>query len=137
MIIWYFFVLLNAFYGGALTMFFTSVASIPFENVRDVMRAYPEWNLLMLKGNEVNYVYQALNGDPDYAPFWERTKTRPDSSVVADIAQGVERLREGQFVLHVAIGNMKVRNVANFNLYNTKICCRISSTPGPISLIGS
>ena len=47
---WYFFVLLNAFYGGALTMFFTSEMTIPFESIQDVMRAYPDWNLLMLDG---------------------------------------------------------------------------------------
>ena len=44
--VWYFFVLLNAYYGGALTMFFTSKARIPFVNIRDVMEAYPDWKLL-------------------------------------------------------------------------------------------
>jgi hypothetical protein len=29
--LWYFFVLLNAYYGGAMTMFFTSTISNPFE----------------------------------------------------------------------------------------------------------
>jgi hypothetical protein len=43
-----FFVLLNAFYGGALTMFFTSEITIPFNNIYEVMRAYPSWNLRML-----------------------------------------------------------------------------------------
>ncbi len=47
---WYFFVLLNAFYGGALTMFFTSKVSIPFDTVRDVMRAYPSWRLIVQDG---------------------------------------------------------------------------------------
>ncbi len=48
---WYFFVLLNTFYGGALTMFFTNEVSIPFEDIKDVMRAYDEWNLIMMAGN--------------------------------------------------------------------------------------
>ena len=38
---WYFFVLLNAFYGGALTMFFASEAALPFDNIRGVIQAYP------------------------------------------------------------------------------------------------
>lgn len=38
---WYFFVLLNAFYGGALTMFFASEAALPFDSIRGVMREYP------------------------------------------------------------------------------------------------
>ena len=47
---WFFFVLLNAFYGGALTMFFSSEITIPFEEARDVIKAYPTWNFLMLSG---------------------------------------------------------------------------------------
>ena len=33
---WMFFVFLNAYYGGALTMFFTSPTIIPFQTERDV-----------------------------------------------------------------------------------------------------
>ena len=47
---WFFFVLLNAFYGGALTMFFSSEITIPFENMKDVIRAYPDWNLIYMTG---------------------------------------------------------------------------------------
>jgi hypothetical protein len=38
---WYFFVLLNAFYGGALTMFFATEAALPFQSIREVMKEYP------------------------------------------------------------------------------------------------
>jgi hypothetical protein len=44
--------LLNAFYGGAMTMFFTSTISIPFEGIVDVMRDYPTWKLMFYKGTE-------------------------------------------------------------------------------------
>ncbi len=33
---WIFFTLLNAYYGGALTMFFTSEVTLPFDNAREV-----------------------------------------------------------------------------------------------------
>ena len=53
---WYFFVLLNAFYSGAMTMFFTSETTLLFETERDVIKAYPDWNLMLLKGNEFLFI---------------------------------------------------------------------------------
>ena len=55
---WTFFVLLNAYYGGALTMFFTSEVSIPFTNIYDVMKSYPTWKLKMRAGEEVRFQYK-------------------------------------------------------------------------------
>ena len=46
-----FFVLLNAYYGGAMTMFFSSEISVPFTNILEVINAYPTWNLKMLVSN--------------------------------------------------------------------------------------
>ncbi len=44
-----FFVLINAFYGGAMTMFFTSEIKVPFEGIRDVMRD-DSWVLIVQHG---------------------------------------------------------------------------------------
>ena len=49
---WCLFVLINAFYGGALTMFFISETTVPFESLRDALRAFPDWNLVYQEGNE-------------------------------------------------------------------------------------
>ena len=57
---WTFFVLLNAYYGGALTMFFTSEVSIPFTNIYDVMKSYPTWKLKMRAGEEVRFQYKGF-----------------------------------------------------------------------------
>ena len=57
---WFFFVLLNAFYGGALTMFFSSEIRVPFNTIEDVMKAFPTWKLLMMNGNDVFFQYKAL-----------------------------------------------------------------------------
>ncbi len=46
----FFFVLVNAFYGGALTMFFTSQPAPPFESIRQAMAAYPDYKLMFIKG---------------------------------------------------------------------------------------
>ena len=35
---WIFFLVVNAYYAGALTMFFTSSPSIPFETLRQVIK---------------------------------------------------------------------------------------------------
>lgn len=57
---WMFFVLINAFYGGALTMFFTSEPTLPFSTVEEVMKLYPSFKLLMMNGNDVHFQYKAL-----------------------------------------------------------------------------
>ncbi len=66
--VWYFFVLLNAYYGGALTMFFTSTITIPFESVFDVLRAHPNWKMIYQSGEEAFFTLQAQH-DPDYARY--------------------------------------------------------------------
>ena len=68
-VIWMFFVLINAFYGGALTMFFTSEQTIPFNSIEDVMRAYPDWKLKMMTGNDVHFQYKALQGRKNCGNF--------------------------------------------------------------------
>ncbi len=47
---WTFFVLINAYYGGALTMFFASEISLPFQTLRDVIREVPDWTLVYIEG---------------------------------------------------------------------------------------
>ena len=38
---WYYFLVIQSFYGGALTMFFANEPSMPFSSVKDVINAYP------------------------------------------------------------------------------------------------
>ncbi len=47
---WLAFVVINAYFGGALTMFFTSEITLPFESLRDVLQRSPDWTLLSLDG---------------------------------------------------------------------------------------
>ena len=53
--LWFFFVLIHAYYGGALTMFFANEIIPPFKNLRDVLQAFPEWNLVFTSGLEVYF----------------------------------------------------------------------------------
>ena len=59
---WLFFVLLEIYFSGTLTMFFTSEAPFPFETVEDVMRAYPKWKLKYEKGTEYHIIKEVVNG---------------------------------------------------------------------------
>ena len=40
---WLLFVVVNAVYSGALTMFFTSDMSLPFESFTEGMGKFPDW----------------------------------------------------------------------------------------------
>ena len=56
---WMFFVMLEIFYGGALTMFFTTEVRIEFESTEDVLRAYPDWKILIKAGTEMDWIVKA------------------------------------------------------------------------------
>ena len=51
--LWFFFVLINAYYGGALTMFFANEIDPPFKNLREVLQAFPRWNLIFPSSMEI------------------------------------------------------------------------------------
>ena len=57
---WISFVLINAYFGGALTMFFSSDVSLPFDTLREVLQKVPDWKLLSLKGMDATYEIPAL-----------------------------------------------------------------------------
>ena len=52
---WFFFVLINAYYGGALTMFFVSEITLPFNTIRDALKAFPSWNFMYQAGNDAYF----------------------------------------------------------------------------------
>ena len=72
---WFFFTLINAFYSGALTMFFTMDFQLPFETMTEVLEAYPNWKLRVLNGNEVIFYNLALHRGKLYQEFFERVQT--------------------------------------------------------------
>ena len=96
-----FFILLNAYYGGAMTMFFANDITLPFEKIRDVMRTYPEWKLLMMQGTEISYVPYVDMGDPDYVAFMDRVTSNPEDLTFDTMEEGITRLRNGHTVIYV------------------------------------
>ncbi len=59
--IWLMFVVLNAYYGGALTMFFSTAPSIPFDNLHDVIRLHPNWKLFIAEDDWTYLLSQAVS----------------------------------------------------------------------------
>ena len=68
-IIWTFFLLLNVFYGGALTMFFTIKSAPPFTTVQQGL-GNSEWKMIMVHGTEIWIQPRAEGNNPD--PVFER-----------------------------------------------------------------
>ena len=48
---WIFFLLVHAFYSGALTMFFSVSSVVPFQTIEDGVQNHPGWNLFTLHMN--------------------------------------------------------------------------------------
>jgi hypothetical protein len=109
-------------------MFFVGEVSIPFNTINDVIRAYPDWNLmyqdgeppmmtmniimkcsinLMIAGNEINFLNQAQAGDQDFINFVDRMETRPVETKFSSLDEGLRRLEEGRNVMHCFEGMLK------------------------------
>ena len=54
-IVWLLFVILESYYGGAMTMFFTSEVTVPLDSLADVLEAYPTWKLKFLDGYQMMF----------------------------------------------------------------------------------
>ena len=50
------FTLLNAFYGGALTMFFALQPIAHFSNGGEALSAYPEWSIKFIESFEKAFI---------------------------------------------------------------------------------
>ena len=96
---WMFFVFLNAYYGGALTMFFTGPTIIPFQTERDVIRAYPDWTIWVRSAQQHHIYTHVLKGDPDYTKLWERYSDNPDGTVYNSEKEGLEIISSGKHVI--------------------------------------
>ena len=62
-------------------MFFVSNHNIGFENIRDVIRAYPDWELKVLSGAQLRIEREAtITQDATLAEFVERDRKNPQST---------------------------------------------------------
>ena len=101
---WFCYTMVEIYYEGALTMFFSTQSRNPFENIKDVIRAYPDWKLLMQSGTDI-YFLPYLDGnysDGDYVSFWQRVKDFPEDSVYSGFEKTVKERMHDSVVLHVS-----------------------------------
>ena len=79
-IVWTFFLLLNAFYGGALTMFFTSKPALPFTTLRQGL-GNEDWKMIMIDGEQmlVQQFTEGDNADPLFKNWWDTVHATEDS----------------------------------------------------------
>ena len=104
---WLFFLIINAYYGGALTMFFTSELTIPFDSIEDVMRSYPDWNLKFMEGNDVHFFHKAKSGDALYSAFWNRVTDARQEFKYKNAKEGLDILKKERTVIHITEGVLK------------------------------
>ncbi|XP_040577543.1 uncharacterized protein [Lepeophtheirus salmonis] len=95
----YFFVLLNAYYGGAMTMFFTTEVTVPFETMKDVMKN-PDWNVIYTDGDSVPLRSRLPKGNKDVNDYWAKVEKDPSPFVVPSIMEGVKRAKKERVVYH-------------------------------------
>jgi len=85
---------------GALTMFFTTKMGIPFNSIREVMRAYPDWRLLMRSGYEAYYTQYVESGDVDYIKFWDRVQEKPDENTFSSVGEAINKYNTEPVIIH-------------------------------------
>ena len=86
------------------------------------MRAYPDWQLKMMDGNDVHFQYKALAGDPLYSEFWDRVTNNREEEVFPNIEAGLDLLKQGPRVIHIYQGMVKAFFKANpFYQINLKV----------------
>lgn len=105
---WLSYLLVIVYYGGALKMFFTAELKIPFESRKDVMNAYPDWDLKFRKGAERMFIDNAeLGVDKVYEEYWNRAKNNLDDYRFKSLQDGVNSIYDDQLVIHVEYNLLK------------------------------
>ncbi|XP_059096106.1 uncharacterized protein LOC131890717, partial [Tigriopus californicus] len=97
---WYFFLLLNAFYGGALTMFFANEPSVPFSSVQEAVDEYPSWTIKVRQGYEESILANAFPQKPEFQVLYDRLKSNPGKYLYTRYEDVLEEAKTSQVVFH-------------------------------------
>ena len=82
-------------------MFFTSRVTINFETRRDVIQAYPDWNLIFYNGMQINFAIHAIRGDPDYVKYWARDQADQTETRFNTVEEGLARIASDQEIMFI------------------------------------
>ena len=100
-------------------MFFASKHNVGFDDMRDVIRAYPEWELKVLSGSEGKIVNRALAGDETLVEFVKRDQENPQNTRFQTIDEAMYALMEEQGDILLFIRNTQVCNILSI----FRLCC--------------
>lgn len=91
--LWLFFLLASAYYGGALTMFFSTTPPLPFLSSLEGLRLHPKWKMTIVAGHEtVLAVQDNDNTNGVYEDFLDRARKTGD--ILPTYVAAFERLRD-------------------------------------------
>ena len=86
---WILFILTNAFYGGALTMFLTSLFKLPFNNLHEGLILFPEWKMVIVSGVEFIVSRKLSHKGSPVNKYWEFLKTEEGQKLIVPDHGGV------------------------------------------------
>ena len=90
--------MMHSYYGGALTMFFSSAPNVPFRNIENGLKQYPTWKIQIINGDE-NYVFSQVRASKVFRKQWERMQERRSEFVVPNFDAAFEKLQQaGHFL---------------------------------------
>lgn len=100
-VMWSFFTILYAYYGGALTMFFANKQTLPFETLTEALGVSPEWRILLMKNGYGTVIFEHKAQEqliPEYQNYLEKVKSSPDSYMVDTHKDGLMSLKEDRIL---------------------------------------
>ncbi|XP_059095533.1 uncharacterized protein LOC131890241 [Tigriopus californicus] len=97
---WYFFLLLNAFYGGALTMFFANEPSVPFSTAKEAIAEYPSWIIKVREGYELSILANVSPQKPEFQVLYDRLRSSPGQYLYPRYEDAIIEARTSQVVFH-------------------------------------
>ncbi|XP_059083298.1 uncharacterized protein LOC131880637 [Tigriopus californicus] len=113
---WSFFLLMNSFYGGALTMFFSTRAAPPFSQFHEAVQAYPKWILKTPVGSDIIFYGRAKSGDPGFREFYQRIVDNPEETTFEDFANVLKEMDSNYIAIVAAINKLQYTFETNLDL---------------------
>lgn len=104
-------------------MFFASEISLPFEGLREVIKAVPDWTLVYIEGYDAVFQIPASQGDADYMKYEKLLEKNLDKYRAANIEEGLKRIQTlDRTILHTsdaALRGAHTRNPSSFPAIRT------------------
>ncbi len=123
------FLLVQAFYSGALTMFFSSSEFQPFESLRQGLALYPTCNMLFTT-NDIILVqpYAVEQKDPLYKHVWDDAQKPGYDIIQPDIQIALRKLLKPQhFIFTLKMPLLAAYKAAKISELDLKILSRKNS----------